>query len=353
MVFVDIETYSEADLPKVGTHAYARHPSTEILICCWAEGDNPVQVWDVTEQPPPPDLLHALGNGWLCAHHAAFERLVFQYAFDQPTQIEQWHDTAVLALICGLPASLGMVGKVLGWGDDKAKMADGQKLVRMFSMPTPGNHIKRRYTKADKPEQWARFIDYCVRDVEASRRLWYELPHAVYELERENWLIDQAINDRGLPVDVEFINAAIEATQEAIARGNAELSYLTKGAVSSVTELAGMREWLEGFGMRFASLDKAGVTALLAQVLPTPARRALELRQEVGRSGVAKYTAAANSQTNGRVYGTLQFYGANRTGRAAGRLVQPQNMQRPTLHGDDYDQGVAAIKHRTVGILHD
>lgn len=347
MIFLDLETYSEADLPKVGTHAYAMHPSTEILLCCWAEDEGPVQVWEKGDMSGPPNLASLD----LCAHHAAFERLVLQYRGIR-TDVRQWHDTAVLALTCGLPASLGMVGKVLGWGDDKAKLDDGQKLVRTFSMPTPSNHTQRRYTKADKPEQWARFIEYCVRDVEASRRLWHELPRTVYNLERDNWLIDQAINDRGLPVDVEFIHAAIEATQEAVALGNAELQQLTGGAVSSVTELAGMREWLEGFGLVFASLDKAGVTALLAQALSAPARRALELRQEVGRSGVAKFEAAARSQVGGRVYGALQFYGANRTGRAAGRLVQPQNMQRPTLHGADYDHAVSAIKQRTVGVLY-
>jgi DNA polymerase len=354
MIYLDFETYGEVDLTKVGAYAYARHPATEVLVCCYAVDEGPVQRHDVAHEGLPPAVLALLADPAhdLVAHNATFERLVLEHVLGLRVALERWHDTAVLALTCGLPARLATLCTVLGLDADEAKFEDGHRLVNTFSTPNPASYKVRRYLREHKPEAWARFIDYCARDVEVTRTLWSALPRTVYAAERANWLTDQRINDRGIPVDIRFIDAAIAATERATAHANAELATLTGGAVISVTELVGLREWLEQQDVVVESLDKAAVTALLERGdLTPPARRALELRQAVGKSSTAKFRAARLSAQDGRVRGTLQFYGANRTGRAAGRLVQPQNMTRPTLRESELDEAVDAIRTDTVDLL--
>ena len=352
MLFIDIESYSELDIKEVGAYRYAR--SAELLLVGYAIDDGPAQVWDCTaERLAPADFLQAWRNGQpRCAHNAAFERLVL-YWDDFPSEPEDWHDTSVLALTCGLPGALAKVGEVLGYDKAEAKDKNGYRLINLFCMPAPKNHKVRRYTAKHKPEEWARFIGYCRRDVEVCRRLWRELPRGwVYDKERENWLLDQHVNDRGIALDEAFARAAVREAGEALRLANRELGVLTDGAVTAVSELLSLREWLaKSQNVMVESLDKAAVAELLEQNLPSSARRALELRQSAGRSSVAKYEAALAAAVDGRLCGSLQFYGANRTGRWAGRLVQPQNLPRPAMHGVELEQARDAIREGLVDVL--
>lgn len=361
MIFIDLETYSELDVRAVGAHKYALHPSTEILLCAYAIDDGPVRCWDLMDAPmspytPPRDFLEAwdaeLNRHQRVAHHAAFERLVLG-AHGWESSIEDWEDTAVLALTCGLPAALGRIGDVLGLGEDQAKGKDGARLIQLFCKPNPANYKIRRYLPEHKPAEWQRFKDYCIRDVEVTRLLWRELPPYVYAQERRNWLLDQRINDRGLPIDVRFAMAAELTIERATAAANAELAQLTGDTVTAVSQVLAMREWLEAQGLRVPSLDKAAVEQLLAdEDTPPAARRVLELRQAAGRSSVAKYRAALTNHVDGRLYGSLQFYGANRTGRDAGRQLQPQNMKRPSIEGDALDTAREVILAGTADLLY-
>ena len=355
MLFIDIESFSELDVEEVGAHRYAR--AAELLLVCWAVDDGPVQVWDAAnDNHGDSEARDAFLDAWSditprCAHNSDFERLVLgaHYFKSEP---EDWDDTMILARTCGLPGKLGTVGKVIGLGEDEAKLKDGKRLVNLFCSPAPKNHKVRRYTALQRPAEWARFIEYCMRDVEVCRRLWRELPHWVYDKERANWLRNQRVGDRGLYVDTSFARAAMAEGDRLTRAANAELAALTGGQVNAVSELPALRTWLaKSQSVCVTSLDKAAITELLEQDLPRPARRALELRQSAGRSSTAKYEAALAGAVDSRVHGTVAFYGASRTGRDAGRLVQPQNMKRPELHGREVEQAREAIREGLVDVL--
>ena len=334
MLFLDIESYSEADVTRIGAHAYWAHPSTEVLMVSYAVDREDIRCWDVYQDwhRKPDDLVEAWRTHRKVAFNCTFERLgMARIGF--ASTIHDWEDTSVLALTCGLPGDLDTASQLLELQElGKAK---GRRLINTFSKPAPANHRADRYTPFNKPDEWAEFMAYCDADVEAQRQLWYRLPHHVYDIERENWLLDTEINNRGLPVDIPFARCALAAVEEAKLAANARLAELTGGQVLTVTALPKLRVWLEQQGVRVVSLDAPGVEYLLKLDLPAAAREALELRQAAGKSNVGKFIRAIESHVKGRLYGALRFYGANRTGRQAGQLVQTQNMARPTIKSRD------------------
>lgn len=354
MITIDLETFNRVhDVRKVGAHKYAEN--AEILICCFAIDDGQVYRLDWTGEVIDTEEYDLLASAWRhhrkCAHHAAFERCVLnRWGF--PSQPEDWDDTAVLALTVGLPAKMSTLCSVLGLTTAEGKDKRGQQLINRFCSPAPANHRADRYTRDTHPGEWAEFSDYCAQDVEVCRRLWTLLPHWVYDMERANWLLDQHINDRGLPIDSAFCSSAINAINRSVNLLHDELRRITQGQVPLATEVLALRTWVMAQGVATDSVDKASIEALLDDPdLPPNVRRALEIRQQAGRASVAKYVSAWSNATKGRLYGALQFYGANRTGRWAGRQLQPQNMARPKLKGREMDQARLALLRDVADVL--
>lgn len=352
MIYLDIETYSELDVTEVGSTKYAAHPSTEVLLLCYAIDRQPVQVWDGTiELLLPEDLLAAIERGdQLVAHNCAFERLVLTRQLpDFPADLRRWEDTSLLARTCGLPGDLDTLSRVLEL-DDGAHKARGRRLIQRFCKPTPHTHKVRRYTRYTHPEEWEDFIRYCVLDVAKARHLWETLPKQSYRKRREDWAIDQRINARGIPVDLPFVAAVQRMADSAMAAANARLAKITGGKVPTVNAVAALADFC---GM--PGVDAPSVAAALSgpRTLSPAQREALEIRQACGKSGVAKYEAATVAALDGRVHDGLMFHGAERTGRAAGRLVQPQNMQRPGMKARALRIAREAVLAGTADLLYD
>jgi len=332
-VYLDLETYSTLNLLDVGTYKYACY--CEVLLLSWCVDDGPICTWDATADSEMPAALRELFSdpkNLFVSHNTNFERNVLRYALDIEIPAERWHDTMILALTCGLPAKLDTLCVALGMGEDVAKIKDGRQLIIWFCKPAAKNHKADRYTRENKPEEWALFIAYCERDAELVRHLWQTLPDWTYKHERENWLLDQRINDCGMPIDTELAGAALVAIEKAMSAVKAELADLTDGVVCAVSETSKMATWINDRGVDCYSVNKESVAKLLKHDnLASDVRRVLEIRQQSGKSSGRKYQAALNAELNGRLYGSLQFYGAMRTGRWAGRQLQPQNMYRPTF----------------------
>lgn len=353
-MFIDLETYNPVhDVRNVGAHKYAQN--AEILILCYAIDDEPVRRIDWTVPVGTSDVMPLFMEQWSihrkAAHHAAFERRVLdQQGF--PSSPEDWDDTAVLTLTCGLPAKMATAGTVLGLADGEGKSKRGQQLINRFCKPAPSNHKAERYTRETHPEEWAEFIEYCAQDVEVCRLFWRDLPHWVYDMERANWLLDQKINDRGLPIDTAFADRAINSVNGELYRLNRELETVTGGAVPDAYQILSLRNWVNARGVAADSLAVEALEDLLGRVdLPNDVRRALEIRQLAGRASVAKYVSALYNSTKGRLYDSIQFYGANRTGRTAGRQLQPQNMFRPKIFGRELAQARQSLRNDTAHIL--
>lgn len=358
MLFIDTETFSECDLKKTGGYRYAQHLTTRVTLFGYAIDDDAAKVWDVTTGTPmPDDLRDALDddNRLVLAHNSMFDRPVIQHTLNIKLPMRRWRDSMVKAYTLGLPGSLAQLGQALGLSDDQAKMSDGHKLVMKFCKPAPTNHKAFKYDKTTHPAEWKRFVDYCAQDVEAMRTIWKLMPD-FNELEQEIdlWHLDQEINDRGMPIDLDTVAVAIERVAEEKKHLTDELVALTNGLLTSsaaVTKLVNFLEEHEGLTM--PSLAKADVSAvLLRDDITDRARRILEIRQQADKTSVKKYnTLALGTCADGRLRGTLQFYGAFRTGRWAGRLFQPQNLARPTI--GDLDVGVDHIRNNTLDLAYD
>jgi len=358
MLWIDLETYSACPLKDAGGYAYAAHASTEILLLAYALDDEPAQVWDCTlDDSRPLDLMAAFeevkrGERLICAHNTMFDRKVLEakgYSFP----LEQWRDSAVKALTLGLPASLDQLGRTLGLKADQAKLRTGSRLIQRFSVPAPSNHKADRYDRHTHPREWDQFILYARQDVEAMRRLYKMMPGGNYQgAELELWQLDQRINDRGLPIDMALVDAAIDLVDAELQRLNAELQTITGGRVSSYSEVSALGAWVRERGVNTSALASADVQELLGRsYLPEDVRRALEIRAEAGKSSTAKYRKLKTAtMADGRLRGGFQFCGASRTGRWGGRLFQPQNLPRPSV---DVEQSCQAILSGTVEMLFD
>lgn len=343
-VSIDIETYSSADLRKCGVYRYVEAPDFEVLLIAWAVEDGPVQVTDLTAEPLPEELRTMLTNPLVIKHayNAQFERTCLSKLLGVRLPPEQWRCTAVHAATLGLPRSLGDVGAAIGLPEEQQKMKEGKALIRYFCQPckpTKKNGGRTRNFPRHDPDKWATFIEYNRQDVETERSIRKLLEaHPVPPDEWEAYWLDQRINDRGIGVDMELVEAAIEVSNQHTTDLTAEAGLLTGlDNVGSVSQLKG---WLGHEG----SLDKKTIAALRSEgELDGDTDRVLAIRQELGKSSVSKYEAMHRSVCkDGRIHGLLQFYGANRTGRWAGRLVQVQNL--PQNHLPDLDTARAVVR---------
>ena len=331
---IDIETYSEVDLPKCGVYAYAEHPSFEILLFAYAFDDEETQVVDLKGgERLPPRVLDALTDPAITktAFNAAFERTCIGRCLGKRLDAAQWQCTAVQSAMLALPLSLEGVGEVLGI--ERKKLKEGGDLVRYFSLPckpTKANGQRTRNLPEHAPEKWQRFKEYCVRDVEAEREIRAKLQgYPIPAKEQELYRLDQEINDRGIMVDPVLVARAIECDEQYREKTTKRAYELT--GLANPNSPAQLKEWLEGQGTEVDTLDKKAVRALLPDA-EGDVLEVLKLRLLMAKTSVKKYEAIRRSVcADGRVHGLLQFYGANRTGRWAGRLVQVQNLPQNHL----------------------
>lgn len=339
VLFLDTETFSATDIKSAGSYKYMDDPAFEILLLPFAWDDGPVTVLDLTnpdDHEELQDVIAGLKDPEVIkvAHNSAFERRAYQRAFGFYQPPEQWVDTMILAAMNGLPMSLEAAGEALGLQEQKIK--EGTALINYFCKPckpTIANGGRTRNLPHHAPDKWERFSEYAKRDVEVERTI-YKMLHRfqVPAWERELWATDARINERGVLIDLELAEAAIAVDDAFTEEHTQEMQRLT--GLDNPNSVAQLKEWLEGVGIECESLNKETVSDLKKKATDPTTKRVLELRQLLGKTSTTKYKAMTNAAgEDNRVRGILQYYGAGRTGRWAGRLVQVQNL--PQNHLDD------------------
>ena len=354
-LFVDIETFSSMDITKTGAFRYMEAADFEIILIAYAWDDGPVHYLDLTSEHDIDelfDLRDALTdpNVVKVAHNSAFERAAFTRWLGDDMPPEQWEDTMILAAYNGLPMSLDNAGAALQLKDQKIK--EGTTLISYFCKPckpTISNKGRTRNLPRHAPDKWERFVEYCRRDVEVCQAIYYRLNnYPVTDFEREVWALDARINERGVLVDMELAQAAIDVDEAFKAEHLEELQQLT--GLENPNSVSQLKEWLEGVGLSVDSLNKATVAELKRAAIDLTTRRVLELRSLLGKTSTKKYEAMVNAAGDDhRVRGITQYYGAGRTGRWAGRLVQLQNL--PQNHLDDIGTVREIVRARDLDTL--
>lgn len=342
---IDIESFSDVDLSKCGVYKYASSPNFEILLFGYSVDGGEVQVADLAcGEKIPAEIIAALSdeNVTKWAFNAMFERVCLSNYLGEWLEPEGWHCTMVWSATLGLPQSLENVGAALGL--EKQKLTEGKDLIRYFCVPckpTKANGGRTRNLPETDKKKWERFKAYNLRDVEAEMQIQQRLskfpvPESVWEEYRQ----DQEINDRGIGVDMELVRQAIAMDERSKSELSAAMKELTE--LENPNSVQQMKQWLAENGLETDSLDKKAVAELL-KTAPEPLRKVLALRQQLARSSVKKYTAMENAVcSDGRAHGMFQFYGANRTGRFSGRLIQLQNL--PQNHMPDLAQARALVR---------
>lgn len=355
VLYLDTETFSDIPI-KHGTHRYAEH--VEVMLVAWALDDEESAVWDRTaDEPMPARLEHALADPavQVTMHNSHFDRTVMRHGMGIAIPPERIHDTMVQALAHGLPGSLDDLCTILRVPMDKAKDKAGKRLIQLFCKPQSANRKVRRATRSTHPEQWEAFIEYAASDIDAMREVRKRLPMVNFTpTERAVWILDQKINDRGVAVDMELVHAAIQAVAEEQKRLAACTVEMTDGAVASTTQRdALLRYILEEHGIVLDDLRGSTVTRLLEdESLPPDLRALLRVREQASTTSTSKYTALLRgTSSDERLRGTLQYAGAMRTLRWAGRLFQPQNIARGTIHGKELDTYIEALKAGAINLL--
>lgn len=352
-LFLDFETFSEADLKKVGSYAYAEHPSTEVLICAYAFDDEPVQVWDCTDGSDMPGDLHrahrrlAKPNSrikMVWHNGSMFDRLIMKHCWGFDIPVSNTIDTMIWAFRHALPGSLDALCEVLGVSADNAKDKRGKALIQRFSKPTPKNYKIRRYTAETHPDEWALFIKYAESDITAMREVFHKLPRwGNSEFEDRVLELDQLINDRGFKVDVALAEAAIEAVEKHKAQLQEEAKRKYGGSLTGKDFLPILRELAPAH--RIHNAQKSTLNDLLADDdLPDDARAIIEMRLGAASTASTKYNPLLlGRSSDDRRRGCIQYGGAKRTLRFAGKGFQPQNLARGYYHDEELDKGISAL----------
>jgi len=346
---IDIESYSNVDLAKSGVYRYVESPEFEILLFGYSVDGGDVRVVDLAEgESIPADIINALEDETILkwAFNANFERICLSRHLGLPTgrylDPKQWRCSMVWSAFMGLPLSLEGVGAVLSL--EKQKLKEGKDLIRYFCQPcnpTATNGMRTRNLPAHSPEKWSTFKEYNLRDVEAELAIQEKLgkfpvPDSVWVEYHQ----DQEINDRGVELDVPFVKNAILADRESRFKLVSLMQDLTE--LDNPNSVAQMKQWLFDNGLETDTLGKKVVAELL-KTAPAPLGEVLALRQQLAKSSIKKYQAMENAVcSDGRARGMFQFYGANRTGRWAGRLIQMQNL--PQNHMPDLEEARGLVK---------
>ena len=344
---IDIETYSDADLTKCGVYAYSDSPNFEILLFAYAFDEEPTQIVDFAcGEQLPERVLAALEDPAVTkvAFNAQFERTCISKYLGRRFSPFGWQCTAVQSAMLALPLSLDSVGEVLNI--QRKKLKEGADLVRFFSMPckpTKANGGRTRNRPEDAPEKWERFKTYCIRDVDAEREIRQKLwKFPIPESEMELYRMDQEINDRGILVDQQLVENAVLCDNQYRQMVTARAYELT--GLSNPNSPAQIKGWLAEHGVEAEKLDKKTVKGLISET-DGEVLEVLKLRLLMAKTSVKKYEAIERSVcSDGRVHGLLQFYGANRTGRWSGRLVQVQNL--PQNHIPDLELARNLVKEQ-------
>ena len=355
ILYLDTETFSATDIRSAGSYKYMEDPAFEILLLPFAWDDGPVEVLDLTD-PNDCEALQDIISGLKdpevikVAHNSAFERRAYHRAFKFYQPPEQWVDTMILCAMNGLPMSLESAGEALGLEEQKIK--EGTALINYFCKPckpTIANGGRTRNLPHHAPDKWERFTEYAKRDVEVTRTIYKMLRHfPVPDFERELWAADARINERGVMVDTELAEAAIAVDDAFTKEHTEEMQKLT--GLDNPKSVAQLKEWLATVGIDCESLNKETVGDMKKTATDPTTKRVLELRQLLGKTSTTKYKAMTNAAcSDNRVRGLLQYYGAGRTGRWAGRLVQVQNL--PQNHLDDIGTVRELVRQRDLDTL--
>lgn len=335
---IDIETYSSIDLTKSGVYAYCGAPDFRILLFAYAYDDEEVKIYDPEAEGLPPSILHDLTDPEVIktAYNAEFEITCIQRAFGITLDPAQWRCTMIQAAELGLPQSLAQTAQALGLPAQKDKR--GRKCIDFFSKPckqlkdAPLLSDDMRHTPADDPELWETFKEYCKQDVEVERAIRKRLEaFPIAESEQRLWVLDKRIAARGCLIDRQLAENAVRFGERFTREKTAELKRLT--GLDNPNSVSQLKEWLtERTGLTFDSLDKKAVKALLKEGADPLVGEVLRLRSETAKTSVKKYGAMLDCTCpDGRARGFLRFYGAARTGRWAGALVQVQNLPQNHL----------------------
>ena len=332
-LFIDVETYSSVDIKESGAYKYIESPDFEILIIGYALNDNPVKIIDLAQGEEMPEEFEEALLDQDCikvAHNAVFERLSFKrIGYNIPA--EQWYCTSVKAAYCGLPLSLDEVSKALNLTDKK--LDTGKALIKYFSCPckaTRINGMRTRNYPEHAPEKWEMYKEYNKYDVLAEREIFHRLEkYEIPEIERKMYVLDQNINDRGILVDIELAKSAIDVDNTYTSILVQQAQQLT--GLKNPNSPTQIRKWIEDKTSNVVlSLSKESMPDLMKEFADYPdIIEMLNIRKKLSKTSIKKYYAMLNcAMKDHRVRGTFQFYGANRTGRWAGRLLQLQNLSK-------------------------
>ena len=374
-ISIDIETYSDRDLKKCGVYKYAESPNAELLLFGYSINNGPVTVIDVAQGEEVPEyILKTLTDDSITkwAYNASFERIFLSvwlkrnypqffvsYSIDEDTvgnylDPSAWRCSLVWGAVMGLPLSLKGIGAVLKLNEQK--MSEGSDLIRYFCVPckpTKSNGGRTRNLPEHAPEKWATFVAYNKRDVEVELSIKEKLKNfPVPEFLWDEYHLDQEINDRGIGVDMKLVTNAIAFDKRSKGTISSQMKDMTD--LENPNSVVQMKAWLAENGMETETLGKKAVAELMKNA-PERLAQVLALRQKLAKSSVKKYQAMENAVcADGRVRGMFQFYGANRTGRWAGRIVQLQNL--PQNHMDDLAEARELVRqgdYDSVEMLYD
>jgi len=345
---IDIETYSSVSLTNCGVYPYTESPDFDILLFAYAFDDEPVKCVSFAEgEKLPAEVLNALADPNVTKHayNAMFERVCLKvylsrkYGWEiweiegrEEFPIEQWRCTMVHAYMAGYSGRLGSVGKALGLSEDKAKLRSGKALIRYFSIPckpTKVNGGRTRNLPEHNPEKWQEFKKYCSRDVEAEREIFRKIEaYSISNFERKLYVLDQEINDRGVLIDKTLVDNALECNKLYKTDLIKNAKKLT--GIENPNSVAQLKKWIETYeGFSVPSINKDTLQEIVRKSKKPETIEMLKIRKELAKTSIKKYQAMSNcTRKDGRAGGLLQHYGASRTGRWAGRLVQVQNLPK-------------------------
>lgn len=381
VLFIDHESYCEVPINR-GTHAYAEE--AELMVTSYAFGMTaPAEVVDHTAgQLMPTIIKEALADPAVTLvgqNYGNFDRNLLRYAEGIHIPPERIHDTMIQAMSHGLPGGLDKLGQIFNVAEEDAKMKEGKALIQLFCKPRPKNMKLRRATRLTHPIEWRQFLDYAKTDITAMRHIYNAMPRWNYPGDSETyaaraagipyhnssnqlpsefrlWCLDQRINDRGFKVDLELAEAAVAAVTKAQRALNSRTEEVTSGEVERTTQRDRLlRHLMSEYGYELLDMTKSTLTRALEDPdLPPAVRELIAIRLEVSQTSNSKYNRLLNgSNSDGRLRGTLQFCGATRTGRWAGRVFQPQNLPRPDMKNDMIEAGIAALKGGYAHLLFD